>query len=118
MITADLFHAIFPDIFARGFHLLIAALSYIIYFIYECVETADYFRELEDANGKTSFHIIKILLISFLAPLTGDQAKTFRTRTTALVFAAANVVLLSLATYFMFPKPTNQVADEEAAENK
>ena len=52
MITADLFHAIFPDIFARGFHLLIAALSYIIYFIYECVETADYFRELEDANGK------------------------------------------------------------------
>ena len=51
MITADLFHAIFPDIFARGFHLLIAALSYIIYFIYECVETADYFRELEDANG-------------------------------------------------------------------
>lgn len=54
----------------------------------------------------------------FVAALTNDQAKTFRTRTTALVFAAANVVLLSLATYFMFPKPTNQVADEEAAENK
>ena len=117
MITADLFHAIFPDIFARGFHLLIAALSYIIYFIYECVETADYFRELEDANGKTSFHK-SFAHLFFLAALTSDQAKTFRTRTTALVFAAANVVLLSLATYFMFPKPTNQVADEEAAENK
>jgi len=102
VITADLFHAIFPDIFARGFHLLIATLSYIIYFIYECVETADYFRDLEDAN----------------AALTDDQAKTFRTRTTALVFAAANVVLLALATYFMFPKATNQVADEESAENK
>ena len=58
VITADLFHAIFPDIFARGFHLLIAALSYIIYFIYECVETADYFRDLEQSGGKFKVRII------------------------------------------------------------
>lgn len=75
VITADLFHAIFPDIFARGFHLLIATLSYIIYFIYECVETADYFRELEDANGKTLFHVIKICSSLFSSCINERSSK-------------------------------------------
>ena len=83
------------DVVARGFHIFMAALCYIVYFIFECYENTKW---SEDNLARNE-----------------EQTKLFNTRVTALVFAAVNVIFLILATVFFFFQMKDRTIEVEAA---
>ena len=79
------FHFIHLDHNARGMHFFLGLIGYIIFFISDCVEMSDHARTVENDA----------------ANITGK--KMFQIRVTALVFAAANCILLAVVTFMTFP---------------
>ena len=90
------------DVVARGFHIVLAALCYIIYFIFESFENTKWAEANKLENN-----------VGDIADYNAFK-KMFNTRVTALVFAALNLILLVLATvYFFFQMAERKVEVEE-----
>jgi len=65
--TAALFHFVFSDEITRGLHILGGAIAYMIYFVWECVESTDYFdtfknSKLTDITWRRPYKYIQAML--------------------------------------------------------
>ena len=97
-----MFHTVLLDVVARGFHIVLAALCYIVYFIFESYENTKWAEANELQNN-----------VGNIAEYNAFK-KMFNTRVTALVFAALNLILLILAAiYFFFQMAARKVEVEE-----
>lgn len=102
VFAAFLFHTVLFDVVARGFHIVLAALCYIVYFIFESYENTKWAEANELQNN-----------VGNIADYNAFK-KMFNTRVTALVFAALNLILLILAAvYFFFQMAARKVEVEE-----
>lgn len=97
VFIAIFFHFVSPDHNARGIHIFLAFVSYVVFFIADCVEASQNKTNIDDDNK--------------------DDRLAYRVRITALIAAAALCLLLGVTTVLTFPHVRDiRVAAETEAE--
>lgn len=81
------FSFIFFDHNARGIHIFLGLVCYLVFFVSDCVEASE--------HAETTQNTVAIVTVA--------QQRAYRARITALVAAAGNVLLLAIASFLTFP---------------